>query len=115
MLPGLVFFSIFRYIPLYGVTLALKDFVAADGILGSTWVGLKYFNRLFTYPGVGRVPGVHEHRGDQPAASADRVPAPIILALISTSCARASSSERCRRSPASLLPVARSLGPRRFP
>ena len=61
MLPGLVFFFIFRYVPIYGVTLAFKDFLAADGILGSTWVGLTYFNRLFTYPGRG--PGVHEHRG----------------------------------------------------
>ena len=55
MAPGLVFFVIFRYVPIYGVTLAFKDFVAADGILGSPWVGLKYINRLFTYPGVGRV------------------------------------------------------------
>ena len=55
MAPGLVFFVIFRYVPIYGVTLAFKEFVAADGILGSPWVGLKYFNRLFTYPGVGRV------------------------------------------------------------
>ena len=55
MAPGLVFFLIFRYVPIYGVTLAFKDFVAADGILGSPWVGLKYLNRLFTYPGVGRV------------------------------------------------------------
>ena len=55
MVPGLVFFVIFRYVPIYGVTLAFKEFVAADGILGSPWAGLKYFNRLFTYPGVGRV------------------------------------------------------------
>ena len=55
MAPGLVFFVIFRYVPIYGVTMAFKEFVAADGILGSPWVGLKYFNRLFTYPGVGRV------------------------------------------------------------
>lgn len=55
MAPGLIFFVIFRYFPMYGVTLAFTDFVAADGILGSPWAGLKYFNRLFTYPGVGRV------------------------------------------------------------
>ena len=55
MVPGLIFFVIFRYLPIYGVSLAFKDFVAADGILGSPWAGFKYFNRLFTYPGVGRV------------------------------------------------------------
>jgi putative aldouronate transport system permease protein len=55
MLPGLAFYVIFRYVPIYGVTLAFKEFVAAQGILRSPWVGLKYFRRLFTYPGVLRV------------------------------------------------------------
>ena len=30
MVPGLIFFLIFRYVPIYGVTLAFKEFVAAD-------------------------------------------------------------------------------------
>ncbi len=55
MIPGLAFYVIFRYVPIYGVTLAFKDFVAREGIMGSPWVGLKYFRRLFTYPGVSRV------------------------------------------------------------
>jgi hypothetical protein len=35
LLPGIAYFVIFRYVPIYGVTLAFKDFVAADGILAN--------------------------------------------------------------------------------
>src|SRR5687767_14742551 len=38
-----VYFALFHYVPMYGVTLAFKDFTVADGILGSPWAGLKHF------------------------------------------------------------------------
>ncbi|AUS98638.1 sugar ABC transporter permease [Clostridium thermosuccinogenes] len=38
---------ILNYIPMYGITLAFKDYVPSKGILGSPWVGLKYFERFF--------------------------------------------------------------------
>lgn len=47
MLPGIVYFIIFKYLPMYGVTIAFKDFKINLGITGSPWVGLKYFERLF--------------------------------------------------------------------
>jgi putative aldouronate transport system permease protein len=47
MLPGIVYFVIFKYIPIYGVVLAFKEFNPMDGILGSPWAGLKYFERIF--------------------------------------------------------------------
>ena len=46
MLP-LAFIIVFNYIPLYGVQIAFRDFRAVDGILGSKWVGLKYFDKFF--------------------------------------------------------------------
>lgn len=42
------YFIVFHYIPMYGVQLAFKDFRAVDGIWGSPWAGLKYFERFFS-------------------------------------------------------------------
>lgn len=47
VLPTLVYFFIFQYIPMYGVQIAFKDFMAFKGITGSEWVGLKHFERFF--------------------------------------------------------------------
>ncbi|RAP77216.1 ABC transporter permease [Paenibacillus montanisoli] len=47
ILPVLVYFAIFHYIPMYGVQLAFRDYNPIDGILGSKWVGLEYFERFF--------------------------------------------------------------------
>lgn len=45
--PGLVYFVIFKYLPMYGIVVAFKDFSPRLGILGSKWVGFKHFIRLF--------------------------------------------------------------------
>jgi putative aldouronate transport system permease protein len=37
----------FNYIPMYGVIIAFKNFKASKGIMGSSWVGLKYFQQFF--------------------------------------------------------------------
>lgn len=50
LIPVFVYFIIFHYIPMYGVTLAFKNFNMSAGILESPWVGLKHFNRLFSSP-----------------------------------------------------------------
>ena len=50
LLPGIVYIFIFHYIPMYGVTIAFKDFYASKGILGSPWVGLENFQRVFNSP-----------------------------------------------------------------
>jgi len=42
------YYVVFRYVPMYGIVLAFKNFSAAKGILGSTWVGLKWFQQFFT-------------------------------------------------------------------
>jgi putative aldouronate transport system permease protein len=46
--PTLVYFILFCYIPYFGLIIAFKDFSPGKGIWGSSWVGLKHFNELFT-------------------------------------------------------------------
>ncbi|QCT01536.1 binding-protein-dependent transport systems inner membrane component [Paenibacillus algicola] len=48
ILPGMLFFLIFKYIPMFGIVIAFKDYNPFRGFLGSDWVGLDQFVRLFT-------------------------------------------------------------------
>ncbi len=50
LIPSVVWFVVFRYYPMYGVIVAFKDYRLLKGILGSPWVGLAYFERLFRSP-----------------------------------------------------------------
>lgn len=47
VLPVLAFYIIFAYVPMYGATIAFKDFKPALGFTGSEWVGFKHFIRFF--------------------------------------------------------------------
>lgn len=47
LLPGLIWYIVYRYIPMGGLVLAFKDFNFKRGILGSEWVGLQYFEMIF--------------------------------------------------------------------
>ena len=47
MLPAIVFIFIFAYKPMYGVLIAFKNYNFKLGIMGSEWVGFKYFTTLF--------------------------------------------------------------------
>jgi putative aldouronate transport system permease protein len=46
-LPAILYLFLFNYIPMYGATIAFKDFNAVKGILGSAWVGFEHFERFF--------------------------------------------------------------------
>ena len=39
----LVYYIIFKYIPIFNGQIAFKEYMALDGVLGSQWVGLKHF------------------------------------------------------------------------
>lgn len=52
ILPALVYFIVFHYVPMYGVQIAFRDFNGAQGITGSPWVGLKHFATFFNLTGV---------------------------------------------------------------
>jgi putative aldouronate transport system permease protein len=48
LVPALVYYIVFCYAPLYGAIIAFKDFIPTKGILGSEWVGLKWFDQFFS-------------------------------------------------------------------
>lgn len=48
LLPSVAITLIFDFGPLYGLTLAFKEFNAGLGILGSPWVGLDVFKKVVT-------------------------------------------------------------------
>ncbi|WP_077216140.1 ABC transporter permease [Bacillus kwashiorkori] len=50
LVPALAIVFIFKYIPMYGATIAFKDFSPVRGILGSEWVGFKHFQDFLTSP-----------------------------------------------------------------
>jgi putative aldouronate transport system permease protein len=50
VLPGLVYFVIFCYIPIGGIIIAFKDYRPRFGILASPWVGFEYFMDFFKSP-----------------------------------------------------------------
>lgn len=43
LIPGLVYYAVFCYAPMYGLQISFKDFRIMDGIAASPWVGLKYY------------------------------------------------------------------------
>lgn len=50
LLPGLIYFIMFRYIPMGGLVIAFKDYNPFVGIWDSAWVGLKQFQKFFDTP-----------------------------------------------------------------
>ncbi|WP_168123931.1 sugar ABC transporter permease [Paenibacillus sp. HB172176] len=48
--PGIIYFIIFKYVPMLGLVIAFEDYKPHWGIRGSEWVGFKHFHRLFTEP-----------------------------------------------------------------
>lgn len=53
LLPGLVLTLIFRYIPMYGVLIAFKDYNPLKGVLGSEWIGFEEFTKFLSSPNFG--------------------------------------------------------------
>jgi len=47
ILPGLLFFLIFKYGPMWGLLMAFQNYQPTRGIWGSDWVGLQHFATLF--------------------------------------------------------------------
>jgi putative aldouronate transport system permease protein len=48
ILPGLLFFVIFKYVPMGGLVIAFQEYDVFQGFLSSPWVGLANFERLLT-------------------------------------------------------------------
>jgi putative aldouronate transport system permease protein len=50
ILPGILWYAIFAYIPIFGLSLAFKQYVAKLGLFGSPWIGMYNFNNVFADP-----------------------------------------------------------------
>ncbi len=50
MLPSIVMLIIFKYVPLYGIQIAFKNFRLKMGIWGSPFVGFDVFEKVFSMP-----------------------------------------------------------------
>jgi putative aldouronate transport system permease protein len=48
LVPALLLVLLFSYIPMSGLLMAFKNYVATKGILGSDWVGFRHFERFFS-------------------------------------------------------------------
>jgi putative aldouronate transport system permease protein len=48
--PGIIYFALFRYWPMWGITIAFKDYNIWRGWSGSPWVGFRHFEFLFSDP-----------------------------------------------------------------
>jgi len=49
-IPGMLFFLIFKYLPIYGMVIAFQDYNFFDGMFGSPWVGFQHFEDMFKTP-----------------------------------------------------------------
>ena len=53
LLPGLIYILVFKYLPMYGITIAFQDFNIFNifkGVMGSEWVGMANFEKMFSDP-----------------------------------------------------------------
>ncbi len=48
LIPVVLNFVIFHYVPMTGIQIAFKDFSLMDGIWGSVWSGFSHFERFFS-------------------------------------------------------------------
>ncbi|UQZ83465.1 putative multiple-sugar transport system permease YteP [Paenibacillus konkukensis] len=49
-IPVMIYFILFKYLPMGGLIIAFKNYNFSDGIWGSPWVGLNNFKLLFSDP-----------------------------------------------------------------
>ena len=50
LIPGLIYFVVFKYLPMFGIVIAFENYVPYSGVIGSQWVGTKWFEYFFKFP-----------------------------------------------------------------
>ncbi|MGZ9583408.1 ABC transporter permease [Paenibacillus marinisediminis] len=53
MIPGILYYLIYHYVPMLGLVVAFKDYNLLKGITGSPWVGFDNFHTIFSSPDFG--------------------------------------------------------------
>ena len=47
IIPAIIFYIIFCYVPMYGILIAFQDYFPKRGVFGSEWVGFANFAKVF--------------------------------------------------------------------
>ncbi|MEA4890003.1 MAG: ABC transporter permease subunit [Clostridiaceae bacterium] len=55
VLPGIVYYLIFIYAPMFGLVISFENYSPLRGLLGGPWVGFKWFEQFFSSPFFGRL------------------------------------------------------------
>ncbi|MCS7462915.1 sugar ABC transporter permease [Paenibacillus doosanensis] len=55
LLPGLIYFLLFKYLPMWGVMIAFQNYSPFEGFWGSEWVGFAHFKAFFADPSFGLI------------------------------------------------------------
>ncbi|WP_199614147.1 ABC transporter permease [Paenibacillus alkalitolerans] len=50
VLPGVLYFLLFKYVPMWGIVIAFQEYSPYMGVFNSEWVGLDHFVRFFSNP-----------------------------------------------------------------
>lgn len=79
LLPGFLYFILFRYVPMGGLVIAFKEYSPFRGIWGSPWCGFSQFTKFFDTPDFGRL--LRNTLGISLLQLLIYFPAPIILSL----------------------------------
>ncbi len=80
VLPVIIFYFIFHYMPMYGVLMAFQDFSPRLGISGSQWIGFTHFINFFKSSDCSRVIG--NTLKISLSCLVFEFPAPIIMAIL---------------------------------
>jgi len=80
LIPALVFYILFKYLPIYGLQIAFRDFSPVFGFWKSPWVGLDNFRRFFNAADWFRL--IRNTLNISLASLIIGFPVPIILALL---------------------------------
>lgn len=78
--PVVLYYIIFKYIPMFGVVIAFQDYRPGKGFLGSNFVGFKHFIDFLTTPTASRT--IINTLRISVCSLLIEFPAPIILALL---------------------------------
>lgn len=49
-LPGIVFFILFKYVPMWGILISFQDYSPYQGMWASPWIGFEHYIRFFSNP-----------------------------------------------------------------
>lgn len=79
LLPIIIYYLIFKFGPMFGLSIAFMDYKPAKGFMGSTFVGIKHFRNFFGDYYFGRL---LRNTISISILSLITFPAPIILALL---------------------------------